>query len=296
MFDKIVVVEPVFITHEGLEELKNYCHDLVCFDSSVEDEKELIKRISDADCVLVSQKTIINKTVIDSCSNLKFICMCCSYYGPKYSKVDISYAEQKNINYSYLHKYGDNGVIEYTVSSVIDLQHGFHGKKCKEEINDLTATKIGILGFGDLGVRVARAFNALGSQVYYYSKTRKEFLENEKLNYLPLDELLKTVDVLSINLNRDVCLIGDNKLQIFGNGKIIVNMSLGKCYDIDKLKDWLKNKDNFYVCDKASINNDYELLNFDNVIYVDRIIGVSKQTLETATNQILDNIKRYLGI
>ncbi len=109
--------------------------------------------------------------------------------------------------------------------------------------------------------------------------------------YLPLDELLKTVDVLSINLNRDVCLIGGDKLQIFGNGKIIINTSIGQCYDIKTLKEWLKNKTNFYVCDGSNINENKDLLDYENVIYVDRSCGVTKETLDRATEQIINNIK-----
>lgn len=294
MFEKICIIEPVFITDKGINQLKMYCDKLVCYDSSAQSEEELIKRISDADCILVSQKTAITKKIIDACVNLKFICMCCSFYGKEYSKVDVEYAQSKNIKYAYLHKYGDNGVVEYTVASVINLQHGLNGKKYCKEFNDLTETKVGILGLGDLGYRVAKAFMSLGAKVYYYSKTRKIDYECDSLKYLSLEDLLKTVNVLSINLNRDVCLIGNDKLKLFGDDKIIINMSLGNCYDIKTLKEWLKYKNNFYVCDKASINNDFELIEYENVVYTNRITGVTKQTLETATRQIINNIEKFL--
>jgi len=285
MFNKIVVVEPVYIKKEGLEELKKYCKEMKVFKTEAKSNEEKIKRIKDADCILVSHKTIIDKEVLDNCPNLKFIHLCCSYYGPQFCKTDIQHATQKGIKFAYLQEYGDNGVIEYTIASVINLQHGIYGKKWRKEVNDLTAIKVGILGLGDLGTKIAKAFNFFGTQVYYYSKTRKKELENKNLIYKPLDELLKTVDVLSINLNRDVCLIGG------GNDKIIVNTSIGQCYEVSSLKKWLKHKDNFYVCDNSNINNNLDLPNYENVICLDRDSGVTKETLERATEQIINNIK-----
>ena len=291
MFNKIVVVEPVYIKKEGLEELKKYCKELKIYKTEAKSNDEKIKRIADADCILVSHKTVIDKDVLDNCPNLKFIHLCCSYYGPKFCKTDIEHATKKGIKFAYLKEYGDNGVVEYTIASVINLQHGVYGKKWRKETNDLTAIKVGILGLGDLGTKIAKAFNFFGTQVYYFSKTRKKELENKNLVYMPLDKLLQTVDVLSINLNRDVCLIGGDKLQIFGNNKIIVNTSIGQCYEAGSLKKWLRCKNNFYVCDTSNVNNNPELLKYENVFALDHDCGVTKETLDRATEQILGNIK-----
>ncbi len=293
-FKKIVMVEPVYLSEKGRKEISKFCKELVSFDAQPQSENELIERIGDADCILVSPTTIVSKKVIDKCKNMKFINMCCSYYGAKYAKVDTLYAEKKGIAYSYLKDYGDNGVVEYTISSVVDLCHGIHGKKWKKDVNDLTAIKVGILGFGSLGTKIANAFNNFGTKVFYFSKTRKPQFENDMIKYLPLDELLKKSDVISINLNRDVCLIGGDKLQLFGNGKVLINTSIGHCYEKEPLRNWLKNPKNFYVCDACSINDDVDLLEFENVCYLDRSCGVTKQTLERATEQTINNLKNFL--
>lgn len=293
MFKKIVIVEPVFMEKGREEELKKYCNELVVYDTNVTDEKETIERIGDADCILVSYSTVISKAIIESCTNLKHISLCCSFYGKQFAKVDIDIAEKKGITYSYLAEYGDNGTIEYVVAETINLVHGFYGKRLKEEAYDLTGIKIGILGLGDLGTKIARVFRVLDSNVYYYSRTRKENIESElNIKYLELDELLKTVDVISINVNRDVCLIGGDNLKKYGNGKAIINTAIGKCYELDSLKKWLQNKENYYICDDATVNDDIkEILYYDNVIYTNVHSGVTKQCLERATEQIINNIK-----
>ncbi len=293
MFNKIVIVEPVFMEKEGEKELRKYCNELISYDTNVLDDKETIARIGDADCILVSWSTTISKEIIESCPNLKHIALCCSFYGKQFAKVDIDTAEKKGITYSYLTEYGDNGTVEYVVAETINLIHGFYGKRLKEDVYDLTGIKIGILGLGDLGTKIARTFRVLDSNVYYYSRTRKENIESElNIKYLELEELLKTVDIISINVNRDVCLIGGDNLKIYGNGKAIINTAIGKCYELNSLKEWLQNKNNYYICDDATVNDDIkEILNYDNVIYTNAHSGVTRQCLERATAQIINNIK-----
>lgn len=296
MFNKIVIVEPVLVTKQGLEELKKYCKELIYNEKDTISDEDTIERIGDADCILVSYKTVINNNIINHCKNLKYIAMCCSFYGKQYSKVDIDTVIEKGISFSYLKGHGDNGVVEFTVSQIINLIHGFGNKRWKNEQLDLTDIKIGILGLGDIGTRIAKTFQLLGSDVYYYSRTRKENAEKSGIKYLELKKLLSTVDIISINLNRNVCLIGDDNLDIYGNGKIIVNTSIGYCYEIKSLKKWLQNKDNYYICDKPTVNEDIkEILDYENVIYADMITGDTKQCYNRATNQVISNIKEYLG-
>ena len=267
MFKKIVIVEPIFMEKEKEYELKKYCNELIVYDTNVANEKELIERIGNADCILVSWSTTISKDIIENCTNLKHIALCCSFYGKQFSKVDIDTVEKKKITYSYLKEYGDNGTIEYVVAETINLIHGFYGKTLKEDAYDLTGIKIGILGLGNLGTKIAKAFRIFDTDVYYYSRTRKENIEKElNIRYLELDKLLKTVDIISINVNRDVCLIGGDNLKKYGNCKAIINTSIGKCYEINSLKKWLENKNTHSG-------------------------GGTKQCLERATQQIINNIK-----
>lgn len=293
MFKKIVVVEPVFMQKEGETELRKYSNELIVYNTYVSDKNETIERIGDADCIIVSKNTMIDKETIEKCSNLKHIALCCSFYGKEFAKVDIDTAEKREITYSYLADYGDNGTVEYVVAQTINLIHGFYGKRLKSDAYDLRGIKIGILGLGSLGTKISRVFRSLNSEVYYYSRTKKENIEKElNIKYLELEELLKTVDVISINVNRDVCLIGGDNLKKYGNGKAIINTAIGRCYEINSLKEWLQNKDNYYICDELTINDDIkEILNYDNVIYNDIYSGVTKQCLEEATKQIIENIK-----
>ena len=295
MFKKIVGVEPILMTSEGKTKLSNYCEEFVFYDTKANSEEELIDRMSDADCVLVPYITTISSNVIDNLPKLKHVALCCSYYGKRFSKVDIDALSKRNITFSYLAEHGDDGVVEYTVAQAVILIHGLYGHRIKNEAYDLTGIKIGILGLGNLGGKVARAFRLFGSQVFYYSRTRKPDKEAElNVKYLELEELLKTVDIISVNLNRDVCLIGGENLKIYGNNKVLINTSIGRSYEVESLKKWLECKNNYYVCDASTANFDdiNEILDYENVIYTNNHVGETKQCYLRATQQILNNIQK----
>lgn len=295
MFEKIVGVEPLLITDEGKKELERFCDEIIFYDTKATDDDELVARMKDADCILVPYITTISENVINQLPKLKHVALCCSYYGKQFAKVDITALEKRGISFSHLAEHGDDGVVEYTVAQAVMLIHGIYGKNIKAEPYDLTGVKIGILGLGNLGGKIAKAFRLFGSQVYYYSRTRKpEKEEALNITYLELKELFKTVDIISINLNRDVCLIGGENLELFGKDKVLINTSIGKCYEIETLKKWLEYKNNFYVCDASTSNFDdvKEILDYENVIYTTEHVGETKQCFLRATDQIVNNVKK----
>ena len=295
MFDKIVIVEPVLITPKGRSQLSRFGREIVAYDTYCRDDQETIDRIGDADCILVSYRTVISGYVLENCPKLRFINLCCSYYGPQYAKVDTVRATELGMKFAALSGHGDNGVVEYALSQVINLIQGVGPRRWREQTYDLTGVKVGILGLGELGYKAARAFMALGAPVWYYSRTRKPELEEENLRYLPLEELLATVDVLSVHLNRDVCLLDGDTLPLFSPNRILVNTAVGQCCEPRALAEWLKSPDNFYIFDKVSLTPETDpLRELSNVIYTDHITGDTKQCFERATGQILHNLEAFL--
>ena len=296
-FNKMVVLEPIVMTESGMKELENFCDELIIYDTVTNDEEECIKRIGDAECILVSVKSKITRKIIETSPNLKFINMGCSLYDEKYSNVDIKAAKDNNIEVLPLKDYGDEGTIEYIIAELLNLLHGLKGNRWKEKVQELNSIKVGIIGLGTIGGMTAKALKYFGADVYYYSRTRKELFEKGDIKYLDLKELLETVDAIILCVNRDVLIMDKEDFEKFGSNKIFINIALGTCYDIPALDNWLENKSNYYICDNASINEKTKhILDNKNVIYNNLHAGHSSQTDMRATNQTLNNIKKFLNI
>lgn len=295
MFKKIVAIDNVGLNKWGENELQNYSKEVKLYYDTPQDNSEIIKRIEDADCVLVSYTTNIDKEVIENCPSIKYIGMCCSLYDEKSANVDIPCAKEKGITVLGIKDYGDEGVVAYTVSELLRLMHGFGQSQWKVRPSELTNEKVGIIGLGTTGYMVAKALQAFGADIYYYSRTRKPNAEAEDMKYLPLHDLLKTVSILSTNLNKNTVLLYEDEFKAFGHGKILINTTLGPTFSVEALKNWLNNGDNYYLSDGAGIMNCGELRELKNVIVVDKVSGSSYQCTERLSKKVLDNIKNYLS-
>jgi len=296
MFNKIVVLEPILITAEGKRELEKYSKEVVFYNTKPTSESEVINRIDNADCILLSFTTKITKNILEKCNNIKYIGMSCSYYGEKYSNLDMNTAKEKGITVRYLKDYGDEAVPEYIICELIRLMHGLGDSQWKDRPYELTDVKIGIIGLGKIGTMVANALKYFGADVYYYSKTRKTKEESNGIKYLPLEELLKNCDIISTHLNRDVVLLNEKEFEQLGNGKIYVNTTIGCCYDVEALKKWLDTGTNYHICDYVSNTpKTQEIINHKKTIYTNKICGNSKQSDIRATTQTINNIKEFLS-
>ena len=94
-------------------------------------DDEIVARIGDADAVLLSYTSQINRAVLEKCPDIKYIGMCCSLYSPESANVDIRYANERGITVTGIRDYGDEGVVEYVVSELVRCLHGFGQDPCR---------------------------------------------------------------------------------------------------------------------------------------------------------------------
>lgn len=294
-FKKIVAIEPVNMLPFGKEKLRTHCEQLVLFDDIPSSTEEIINRIGDADCLLVSYTTFITAEILSACPNLEYIGMCCSLYSEESASVDIKYAREHNITVTGIRDYGDNGVAEYVIGELVEILHGFHGKKpFFGEPAELTNLKVGVLGMGTTGQIVANALRFFGSSVSYYSRTRKENIEKNGIIYKDLHTLLKECDVICCCLSKNITLLHAEELDILGNHKIIFNTALSPSFDVVAMEKWLSHPENHYYCDTLmAIGND-DFLSQSNVHCAKQSAGMTKQAVERLNQKVLNNMEQYL--
>ena len=298
MFHKLVGIEPVRMEKSAEELLKNYAEEVIIYPDAPGSNEEIIRRIGDADAVLVSYTTQIPGEVIEACPNVRYIGMCCSLYSPESANVDIRTANKHGITVLGIRDYGDEGVVEYVISELVRLLHGFGGKMWKDKPLELTGMKCGILGLGTSGRMVGDGLRFFGADVSYFSRTRKPEAEAVGYKYLPLHDLLREVDILITCLNKNVLLLHDEEFAIFGDGKIIVNTSIGPSFDLPALKKWLENEKNWFFCDTLGALGAGEeveaLAKQPNVSCMYQSSGMSAQAVGRLGVKVLDNIRTYL--
>lgn len=291
---KIVSVDNTGLTSEAREKLRTMATEVIFHEDFPGTNLEIISRIGDADAILVSWNTPIDREVVESCPNLKYIGMCCTLIDEKSANVHIAAARQRGIQVLGVRDYGDEGVIEFIISELVRLLKGTGQHQWKPADLELTGQTLGIIGMGTLGTMLAKAAQLFGMKVYYYSRTRKSEIEKWGVTYLELDQLLQRVDILSTHLPRNT-LILKGKLKCFGNGKVLINTSLNPTFDVEEFAQWIQAPGNYAIFDGDALGSHRDqLVKFERVIYTDKVVGWTEQAKERLSRKALANIHTFL--
>ena len=297
MFEKLVAIEPVSLIPSAEQELSRYAKEVVLFEDIPAGNDEIVRRIGDADAVLLSYTSRIDKDVLSRCPNIRYIGMCCSLYSEESANVDIAFARTKGIRVLGIRDYGDRGVVEYVLHELTGLLHGFGLPMLYDEPVEITGLKVGIVGLGVSGKMIADALQFLGADISYYSRTRKPDAEASGMTYKQLAQLLADSEVVFTCLNKNVLLLGKEEFAQLGDHKVLFNTSIGPGFDSAALEDWLTLPGTHFFCDTRAAAGPVgeEFFARENVHCANVSAGRTKQAFVLLSQKVLANLRTALG-
>ena len=207
------------------------------------DEDELIEKIKDVSILGIRSKTIVTKKVIESANKL----MCIGAFCIGTNQINLDEAERNGIAVFNAPYSNTRSVVELSVGEMIMLIRNIPEKSNKMHAGiwdksannsfEIRGKKIGLLGYGNIGTQLSVICEALGMKVYFYDAVDKLALGNaQKCN--TLEELLNTVDVLSIHVDgrkSNANIIGEKEFAQMKDGVIFMNLSRGHVVEIPAL-------------------------------------------------------------
>lgn len=297
MFQKLVAIEPVSLIPSAEKELFQYAKEVVLFDDIPADDGEIVRRIGDADAVLLSYTSRIGRAVLERCPSIRYIGMCCSLYSEESANVDIAFARTKGIRVLGIRDYGDRGVVEYVLHELTGLLHGFGMPMLHDEPVEITGLKVGIVGLGVSGKMIADALAFMGADISYYSRTRKPDAEQAGMTYKPLADLLRDSEVVFTCLNKNVLLLGSEEFAQLGAGKVLFNTSIGPGFDSAALEQWLELPGTHFFCDTRAAAGPVAEGFFarENVHCQNVSAGRTKQAFVLLSQKVLANLATALN-
>ena len=211
--------------------------DFTRYETSTPEEAR--ERVKDIDVLLIN-KVLVNKELIDAAPNLKLICIAATGVN----NIDVEYAASKGIPVRNAVGYSTDSVVQSTYMHILSLVGG--GQYFDDSVKsgsysrsgmftdpkwnwmELAGKTIGIIGLGNIGMKVAKIAEALGMKVCYYSTSGTGHCKDYPC--LTLEELLKVSDVVSVHapLNeRTLNLLGAKEFAMMKPTALIVNAGRG---------------------------------------------------------------------
>ena len=171
-----------------------------------------------------------------------------------YNNVSVKSAKRIGFKVAYAPEYSPNGIAEHTIGMLLALnrkliQADAQVKRYNFTLDnlmgfDLNGKTVGIFGTGRIGSILVKIFHAFGCKVVANDLKRNHYLESHyDLEYLPLEELCRRSDVISINapLNYETHHIFYEPLfMAMKEGAILINTARGGIVKTEDVIDALK--------------------------------------------------------
>jgi len=294
MFQKLVAIEPVSLVPSAEKALYSFAREVVLYPDIPVTDEEIVSRIGDADAVLLSYTSRINRFVLERCPDIRYIGMCCSLYSPESANVDILYAGERGITVTGIRDYGDEGVVEYVVSELVRCLHGFGQEAWKEMPCEITGLKVGVVGLGKSGGMIADALKFFGADIVYYARSEKKEAALKGYRFMPLKELLFQSEVVCCCLNKNTVLLHEAEFEALGNKKILFNTGLSPAWEETPFSRWIE-KDNLCFCDTLGALGDAKFLSHPHVRCMQVSTGRTRQAFDRLSEKVLANLSEYKG-
>ena len=164
----------------------------------------------------------------------------------------------------------------------------------------LTGARLGILGMGRIGQKIAKTAKALGMIIHYHNRSRlSEDKEQGAIYHDNLKDLMSVSDVLSVCCpasNETVDMINKDTIEYLPKGAIVTNIARGDIIDDDALIDALDRRKVYAVGldvykNEPNLNPGY--FRHKSAFILPHVGSATKETRTAMANLAIDNLDEF---
>ncbi len=306
------VLNPGDISWAGFKEIG----EVTVYDRS--EPETVVERIGDAE-VILTNKTVIDRGVIEKCHGLKYI----GVNATGYNVVDVAAAREAGIVVTNVPAYGTDAVAQFTFALMLELCNkvGLHSRSVASgdwirtedfsynlaPLIDIKGKTLGIIGFGSIGSRVAQIAMAFGMNVLVNSRTEKPlpevpYISGSRISWADRETVLKEADIITLHcplFPETERLINRESIAMMKDGAMLINTARGGLIAEQDLADALNSGKlagaALDVVDKEPMAADNPLISAKNVIITPHIAWASVEARERLMGIAVENLKAYLA-
>ncbi len=164
----------------------------------------------------------------------------------------------------------------------------------------LTGTRLGILGMGRIGQKIAKIAESLGMIIHYHNRSKlSEDKEQGATYHDNLNDLMKVSDVLSVCCpasKETINLINKDALELLPKGAVVTNVARGDIIEDEALIDALERRKVYAVGldvykNEPNLNPGY--LKHKSAFILPHLGSATKETRTAMANLAIDNMDEF---
>lgn len=267
------------------------------------------ERIGNSEIVLCN-KVLITREVMDKCPDLKYI----GLFATGYNNIDIEYARKRNITVCNAGEYSTMAVAQHTFALILEMYSKVsiynNAVKNGEWINspsfsyfpyatrELYGKTLAVVGYGSIGKDVSEIGSAFGMNVIINTRT---FPENCPYPVHSLYECAKLADIITFHCpltEKTRGMINSELISHMKKTSLIVNTSRGAVVNEKDLADALINGKIAGACldvlEKEPMNAECPLKNIQNCIITPHSAWSALETRQRLLDIVTENLENYI--
>ena len=282
------------------------------------DSSEVNERIKDVD-VVITTRIKLGREQFEKAKKLKLILITATGFN----HIDVKSANEFGIKVANVSGYSTNSVAQLAITFLLNeltpvnryYEEVKDGKWMditvpdyqKYPIDDVNGKILGIVGFGNIGKRVAQVAEILGMEVMVAKNTEKDnaktgsVIEKDGFLRYDLDEVLEKCDVLTLHVpltDSTRNLINLEKMKKMKKSAVILNLARGPVINQEDLYFALKNKTiksaAIDVTSVEPIEKNSKLFQLDNILITPHIAWKSEKSMIKLMDDVEKNLKLFL--
>ncbi|OYQ66723.1 2-hydroxyacid dehydrogenase [Aerococcus sp. 1KP-2016] len=307
---KIALLEPLRVPESRIEALaqplKASGHEFTYYSEKTTDPAELYERAKDADIVMIANNPLPAE-VIEKLDKTKLINV--AFTGVDH--VDSKAAKDKGIAIANASGYATTAVAELALGLTLDVYRGISkGNNDIRQTNfpgpfqglEIKGKTVGIVGTGNIGIETAKLFKAFGAKLIGYNRSEKAEAKQAGIEFVELDELLKTADIVSVHLplnDGTKHMLNREKLSLMKETAIIINVARGPIIENAALADLLNDGKiagaGIDVFDgEPPLAENYPLLHAKNAILTPHVGFLSDEAMVLRAEIAFENTRAFI--
>ena len=167
---------------------------------------------------------------------------------------------------------------------------------------EICGRTVGIIGLGRIGLMCAKLFLAFGAKVIAYNRSESEEAKALGIEYKPLEEVLKTSDIISLNLplnNETKGFLDAEKIALMKPDAVFINCARGPIVDNAALAKALNTGKLGFACVdvfdmEPPLPADYPLLGAKNTLLTPHQAFISEESMLRRAKIVFDNVYAYI--